>query len=64
MQPWCQQGPSHARQVGADEEEEQQKIWAICDNCTPKEWAKGWLTNIANEDDDIKNHVLQQIMGM
>lgn len=43
-----------------DEEEEQQVICAICDNLMLEEQAKGWFTNIANEDKDVKNHVLQQ----
>ena len=53
------QGPSCTRQTETDEEEQQQVIHAICDDHTPEERAKGWLTNITNKDDDIKNHVLQ-----
>ena len=58
-----QQGPSHMRWQEVEVEEEQTNIWAVCDDCPPEEQAQAWLSNIANEEEDVKNHVLQQIMG-
>ena len=45
------------------DEEERQDIRAVCNDCPSKERAQSWLTNIANKDEEVKNHVLQQIMG-
>ena len=61
--PRCpQQGPSCAHRNETDEEE-RQDIRAVCNDCPAEEQASAWLTNIANEDKEVKNHVLQQIMG-
>ena len=36
---------------------------AVCDDRTAEERARDWLSSVANEDEEVKNHVLQQIMG-
>ena len=57
-----QQGPSRTRRQEV-EEEESSNIRAVCDDHPPEEQASEWLTGIANENKEVKNHILQQIMG-
>ena len=59
-----QQGPSRTRQNRAEEEaEENTNVRAVRDDRPAEERAREWLSNIANKDEDIKNHILHQIMG-
>ena len=58
-----QQGPSRTCWQEVETEEEQTNVRAVCDDRPTEEPAQNWLTNIANKDEDMKNHVLQQIMG-
>ena len=58
-----QQGPSRARQNRTEEQEEPSNVRAVCDDRTAEERARDWLSSVANEDEEVKNHVLQQIMG-
>ena len=57
-----QQGPSRTRRKET-EEEEPSNVRAVCDNHPTEERAREWLSNVANEDEDVKNHILHQIMG-
>ena len=54
-------GPSCSRQADAEENHEQ--VRAVCDDCTPEQRAQDWLSNIANEQDDVKELVMQQVLG-
>ena len=36
---------------------------AVCDDCTPEQRAQDWLSNIVNEQDDVKELVMQQVLG-
>ena len=35
----------------------------MCDDCTPEQRAQDWLSNIANEQDDVKELIMQQVLG-
>jgi hypothetical protein len=54
-------GNSHNRQ--AEVEEQNEVVHAVCNDCTAKQQAQDWLTNIANEQDDVKELVMQQVLG-
>ena len=54
-------GPSHTCQTEAEENHEQ--VHMVCDDCTPEQRAQDWLSNIANEQDDINELVMQQVRG-
>ena len=54
-------GPSHTRQGKIKENHEQ--VWAVCNDCTTEQRAQDWLSNIANEQDDVKELVMQQVLG-
>ena len=56
-----QPGPSRTRQNRM--EEEPSNVRAVCDDRPAEERAREWLTNVANEDEEVKNHILSQIMG-
>ena len=58
-----QQGPSRTRQNRTEEQEEPSNVRAICDDRPAEERAREWLSNVANEDEEVKNHILHQIMG-
>ena len=58
-----QQGPSRTRQNRTEEQEEPSNVRAVCDDRPAEERAKEWLSNVANEDEEVKNHILHQIMG-
>ena len=58
-----QQGPSRTHQNRTEEQEEPSNVRAVCDDRTAEERARDWLSRVANEDEEVKNHVLQQIMG-
>ena len=58
-----QQGPSRARQNTTEEQEEPSNVRAVCDDRPAEERAREWLSNVANEDEEVKNHILHQIMG-
>ena len=62
-QRWPQQGPSRTRQNRTEEQEEPSNVRAVCDDRTTEERARDWLSNVANEDEEVKNHILSQIMG-
>ena len=53
-------GPSYNRQT---EVENHEQVRAVCDDCTPEQRAQDWLSNIANEQDDVKELVMQQVLG-
>ena len=54
-------GPSQNRQTEVKSNHEQ--VRAVCDDCTPEQRAQDWLSNIANEQDDVKELVMQQVLG-
>ena len=54
-------GPSRNRQTEVKENHEQ--VQAVCDDRTPEQRAQDWLSNIANEQDDVKELVMQQVLG-
>ena len=54
-------GPSHNRQTEVEENHEQ--VRAVCDDCTPEQRAQDWLSNITNEQDYVKELVMQQVLG-
>ena len=58
-----QQGPSRARQNTTEEQDEPSNVRAICDDRPAEERAREWLSNVANEDEEVKNHILHQILG-
>ena len=58
-----QQGPSRTRQNRTEEQEEPSNVRAVCDDRPAEERAREWLSNVANEDEEVKNHILHQIMG-
>jgi ribosomal protein L16 Arg81 hydroxylase len=53
------QGPSQGRQVETDENEQIAQI--VADNRTPQQRADDWFKNIANEDDETKDIVMQTL---
>ena len=53
--------PSQNRQTNAEESHEQ--VQAVCDDHTPEQRAQDWLSNIANEQDDVKELIMQQVLG-
>ena len=54
-------GPSHNQQVEVEDNYEQ--VCTVCNDCTPEQRAQDWLLNIANEQDDVKELVMQQVLG-
>ena len=59
-----QQGPSRTRQNRVEEEtEESANVRAVCDDRPAEERVREWLSSIANKDEEVKNHILHQIMG-
>ena len=54
-------GPSHNRQIEVEENHKQ--VRAVCDDRTPEQRAQDWLSNIANEQDNVKELVMQQVLG-
>ena len=54
-------GPSRNRQTEVEPNHEQ--VRAVCDDRTPEQRAQDWLSNIANEQDDVKELVMQQVLG-
>ena len=56
-----QPGPSRNRQTEVESNHEQ--VRAVCDDCTPEQRAQDWLSNIVNEQDDVKELVMQQVLG-
>ena len=53
--------PSHNRQTEVESNHEQ--VRAVCDDRTPEQRAQDWLSNIANEQDNVKELVMQQVLG-
>ena len=61
-------GPSCNRQTEVESNHEQvesnhEQVRAVCDDRTPEQRAQDWLSNIANEQDDVKELVMQQVLG-
>ena len=54
-------GPSCNHQTEVETNHEQ--VRAVCDDRTPEQRAQDWLSNIANEQDDVKELVMQQVLG-
>ena len=54
-------GPSRNRQTEVESNHEQ--VRAVCDDRTLEQRAQDWLSNIANEQDDVKELVMQQVLG-
>ena len=54
-------GPSRNRQTEVEASHEH--VRAVCDDRTPEQRAQDWLSNIANEQDDVKELVMQQVLG-
>ena len=54
-------GPSRHRQAEVESNHEQ--VRAVCDDRTPEQRAQDWLSNITNEQDDVKELVMQQVLG-
>ena len=44
-------------------EENHEQVHAVCDDHTPEQRAQNWLSNIANEQDNVKELVMQQVLG-
>ena len=53
-------GPSRNRQAAVEENHKQ--VRAVCDDHTLEQRAQDWLSNIANEQDDVKELVMQQVL--
>jgi hypothetical protein len=49
----------HARQTT----EEEGTIRCIAETRTPQQRATDWLSGVANEEDDVKDIVMQELMG-
>ena len=58
-----QQGPSRTRQNRTEEQEEPLNVRAVCNDRPAEERAREWLSNVANKEEEVKNHILSQIMG-
>ena len=43
--------------------ENHKQVQAVCDDRTPEQRAQDWLSNIVNEQDDVKELVMQQVLG-
>ena len=54
-------GPSCNRQTEVKSNHKQ--VRAVCDDRTPEQRAQDWLSNIANEQDDMKELIMQQVLG-
>jgi hypothetical protein len=54
------QGPSHTRQ-GETDPEPTHVACSIVDDRTDQQKAQDWLTGVANETDDVKDLVMQQL---
>ena len=54
-------GPSHTCQSKVNENHEQ--VCTVCNDRTAEQRAQDWLSNIANKQDDIKELVMQQVLG-
>ena len=54
-------GPSCSRQTEAKENHEQVQV--VCDNRTPEQRAQDWLSCIMNEQEDVKELIMQQVLG-
>jgi hypothetical protein len=62
--PHNTQIPMHARQI----RQEESNIWvvddrSVADNRTPQQCANDWLTSVADEHDDVKDIVMQELWG-
>ena len=44
-------------------EHNHEQVRAVCDDRTPEQRAQDWLSNIANEQDDVKELIMQQVLG-
>ena len=53
-QPWP--GLSHNWQT--EVEEQNKVVHMVCNDCTAEQWAQDWLTNIANEQNDVKELIM------
>ena len=62
--PWHQwqpcPGPSRNRQAEVEDNHEQ--VCMVCNDCTLEQRAQDWLSNIANEQDNVKELVMQQVL--
>ena len=60
---WPAQGPSNARQIEAQQEDDNLQIarGITEENRTPQQKATDWLSGVANEDDDVKDIVMQAL---
>jgi hypothetical protein len=61
--PRNNQGPIHARQT-----QNESNIWvveyrSVADDRTPQQRASNWLTGVADENDDVKDIVMQELWG-
>ena len=54
-------GPGRYQQAKAEDNHEQVRV--VCDDRTPEQRAQDWLSNIANKQDDVKELVMQQVLG-
>jgi hypothetical protein len=52
--------PARTRQVNQNPGE---TIRSIVDDRDPQQHATDWLTGVANENDDVKDIVMQELMG-
>ena len=55
--------PRPSRTCQSEVEENHEQVWAVCDNRTTEQRAQDWLSNIANEQDNIKELIMQQVLG-
>ena len=54
-------GLSRNRQIEVEDNHEQ--VQAVCDDHTSEQRAQDWLSNIANKQDNVKELVMQQVLG-
>jgi hypothetical protein len=53
------QSTSQGRQIDTDENEQIARI--VVDNRTPQQKAKDWLEGVANEDNNVKDIIMQEL---
>lgn len=44
-------------------EENHEQVHVVCNDHTPEQRAQDWLSNIANKQDNVKELVMQQVLG-
>jgi hypothetical protein len=58
--------PARTRQVNQNPGETIHSVVndrSVVDDCDPQQRATDWLSGVANENDDVKDIVMQELMG-